>query len=190
MRQIVALLVTILLCPSTAFAESGFFPPEVKGETWIDLGKYDEPPFLDEGAVRGFRTRYRFSVTGIMCTEYVIRIDERKNGTVKGTLAKGSRCPRDGFSYTVESFRVREDQMQDLKDAIAEAKLWELFPEFWGRPDDICVDGEQLNFERLDGTGYRISLANAQCGAPRNLLKVAEQFLLLAHQRDALRLLR
>lgn len=190
MRQMaIPLLAVLALSPSPTLAKKEFFPPEVKGVTWIDLNKFDEPSFIAPNALRDYRVRYRLSITGIVCTEYVIRIDEKENGVGRGTMSKRSRCPGRGPEYTVQSFRVSEQKMQEFRADIVKAKLWELFPEFWGSQDDICVDGEELYFERLNVYGYRISLANAQCTAPRELLEVAKQFLLLAHQPDAIRLL-
>ena len=53
----------------------------------------------------------------------------------------------------------------------------------------ICIDGEEMAFERANADGYRLAAANAQCGAPSELLQVARKIIELAGAKRALRLL-
>jgi len=72
------------------------------------------------------------------------------------------------------------------------ARLWTIYPEHWVNSDgnSICIDGEQLVFERTDSNGYRFSEANAQCTAPSALLNVATEMIRMAQIPIAERLLR
>src|SRR5207253_5029194 len=97
-----------------------------------------------------------------------IRIDERESGRLSGHMAFVDHRNRDvPNGRTESSFSVSRGQMDRLRAAIREARMFTLFPEFWrsANGDDICVDGMELIFERLDAEGYRFSTANAQCNA-------------------------
>jgi hypothetical protein len=190
-----ALTVLFSVTPLSATTEASLFPPEVATEVWIDLKKFAEPSLFQQDRLIGYKSRYRLSIFGINCTAVVIRLDERVNGRITGIVKYRNRCNR----QTVRArnlpqdwtFSVAPTKVDELRKATANAEMYEFYPEIWSMADanDICIDGEQLVFERHDERGYRISMANAQCTAPAKLLVVAETFIEIAHASFALKLL-
>jgi hypothetical protein len=80
--------------------------------------------------------------------------------------------------------------MAELRGLFAPARLWSSQSQVYGMSDEyICIDGEEMAFERANADGYRVAAANAQCGAPSELLAVARKIIELAGAKRALRLL-
>ena len=163
------------------------FPPEISTQLPAGYADYladmDEPRLWKPKAAKGFRTRIRFSISGIVLAKASIRIDERENGKITGHLAmldyeRGSH----GTGVVTETlFSVTRQQFEDLQRKIAQSALWSIYPEFYnGDPKDICIDGENIILERVDAKGYRFSTANAQCTAPGEILAIAENIVDLA----------
>ena len=187
----ISLLATSLTSVAAA-SETGFFAPEVDGEVWADISKYREPSLFKPGALDGYRSRFRLSISGISCREVVIRIDERDDGSIRGRKVTGNKCQGRRSDYVTRNFTITAAQMLELRNAMADAALWTYFPEFWAskNSDEICLDGNQLVFERANRDGYRISLANAQCTTTPKLRAVAEKFIEIAHADSARELLK
>lgn len=99
------------------------------------------------------------------------------------------KCGRDE-SYASHEFRLRPIEVGRLMTAFEAARLWQIYPQFWDVPKDyICIDGEELIFERARIDGYRFAEANAQCEAPAKVVEAARLFIHLAREPSALRLL-
>jgi hypothetical protein len=145
-------------------------------------------------ALSGFKSRIRLKIKGINLLSAMIRIDEREDGRFRGRalLIQRRRDRRTGTLLPPEtselSFRPSAEQMRELRAKIVAAKLWRIYPQHWVN-DDICIDGEQLAFERLDAEGYRFSEANAQCTAPEEVIEVARAMIRMAGVRRAEKLL-
>jgi hypothetical protein len=156
---------------------AGMLPPEIASQfESAFLAGFGERPLWRPEARRGYRSRLRLTITGILYTRASIRIDERGVGLFEGHMIFVD--PRDRsvpFGRTETRFSVSRAQMERLRAAIGEARMFTLYPEFWRSPngDDICVDGMELIFERIDADGYRFSTANAQCNAPAAMRRAA-----------------
>lgn len=171
------------------------YPPSVADSAWWPDLLDDEPMLWQPGKLRGFKTRYRLAISGINLVRALIRIDERPDGTGEGRVALVRRASPgrslDLIADVDRTFHVAAKDMASLHARIATAKLWRTGPEeHWPLNDgDICIDGEQLAFERLDAGGYRFSEANAQCTAPPAVLAVAQTMIELSGAHRALGLL-
>ena len=154
---------------------AGMLPPEIASQFEpASLAGFGERPLWRPEARRGYRSRFRLTVTGILYTRASIRIDESGIGRFNGHMVFVD--PRDRAALlgrTETRFPVSRAQMGRLRAAIAAARMFTLYPEFWESRDDICLDGMQLTFERVDSNGYRFSTANAQCNAPAAMHRVA-----------------
>lgn len=148
----------------------GMLPPEIASQySQAYLAGFGERPLWQPQARDGYRSRLRLIITGILYTKASIRIDESGSGHFDGYMVYLD--PRDRsvpFGRTETRFPVSRAQMARLRAAIEAARMFTLYPEFWRSPDgdEICVDGMELIFERVDANGYRFSTANAQCNAP------------------------
>lgn len=179
------------LSPLALNAQKMFPPSPAASVWWSDLID-DEPILWRPGGREGFKSRLRLSISGIALQRALIRIDEKANGQGVGRVAIVRRAGRglDLIADSDRTFRVSAKDMAALHDAIASAKLWTIGPEeHWFVKDDICIDGEQLVFERTDAGGYRFSEANAQCTAPPAVLAVARKMIQLSGERRPLGLL-
>jgi hypothetical protein len=163
---------------------ASMLPPEVarQFETSILEGFNERPLWIPE-ASRGYRERIRFTIAGILYTRMSIRIDESLDGSLRGHIAihrRRDRIERD--DVVRHRFRVSRDEFEALQRDIQQARLWTIYPQFWGMADfdSICFDGMELVFERVDATGYRFATANAQCTAPPAVKRVAETFVDIA----------
>lgn len=171
------------------------FPPGIAASVWWPDLIDDEPILWRADGQAGFNTRIRLSISGLAWQRVLIRIDEKANGEAIGRVAlvrPANVWPRstDLIALSDRVFRVSASDMTVLRERIAAAKLWSLGPEeHWGSGDEICIDGEQIVFERRDDTGYRFSEANAHCTAPPALLTVARMIIELSGERRALGLL-
>ncbi len=176
---------------SPALAQrTGFFPPEVENDVWVDVRRFGEPSFYAPTSTAKYHSRYRLTIAGVSCLTVSLRIDERPEGRFNGRVAYRSQCGSRIDVPESRYFRVQPKQIVALRGLIADAGMWKHFPEYWvTKEEDICLDGEQLVFERRDAAGYRISLANAQCTASAKLLAVAEEFLQIAAAEDTRKLL-
>jgi hypothetical protein len=159
------------------------------------MAEFDEPAFDAEDALGGNSARYRLSITGINCREYVIRVDLARSGIVRGSASYRNKCGRTAGArsqVTFDDFRAREAEFVELVDAIRSAGLFQKPHEVWTLvdPQTICVDGNQLLFERLDQEGYVTSAANAQCGAPAGMIEAARIMIDMADAEEAEILLR
>ena len=166
------------------------FPPEVADDIWWDLESANEIPLWPYSARSGFTRRIRLSISGINRLKVSIRIDERAKGRRIGRLVL-TGWYRGAQLDEVRSFRPSSKAMRELDDLIAKSDLWSISPEHYVLKDgdDICVDGEQLVFERTDARGYRIASANAQCNAPLKVLRIARQIIEISGASEALGLL-
>lgn len=190
-RRRFSLTVLATCCVLLMGNRPSIYPPELAKQIWTDISAFDEPNFYQPGALTGFRSRYRLAISGISCRSYVIRIDERLSGKIRGTVQSRNRCKTDNPDEQFHQFSVNRSSMDELLLAFETAKLWEFYPEFWNSkdPQDICLDGEELIFERLNLVGYGFSTANAQCTASPLLLDAARKMILLSSEKNALRLL-
>ena len=193
-----ATVAMFLFLPSrSADAQKRFFPADMVDSVWWSDLIDDEPVLSKVGSLDGFKTRFRLSISGIVIKRALIRIDEKANGEGVGRVAivrPAARWPRsrDLVADVDRTFRVSAEDMKALHDQIAATKLWNLVPqEHWvsNDPNDICIDGEQLVFERLDAGGYRLSEGNAQCTIPPSVRDVARTIITLSGERWPLGLL-
>ncbi|MDB5677500.1 MAG: hypothetical protein JWM94_502 [Sphingomonas bacterium] len=179
--------------PASLGAQKMYPPGIIDSAWWPDLID-DEPRLWQLGRLQGFKTRYRLAIAGINRLRALVRIDEKHDGSGIGRVALVRRSDPgrslDLIADADRTFRVSAKDMALLRTRIAAANLWSIGPEeHWYVKDDICLDGEQLAFERLDADGYRFSEANAQCTAPPVLLVVAQTMIELSGERRALGLL-
>ncbi len=188
-------LIALAVSPRPALAQR-MFPAGIAKSVWWDDLIDDEPILWRPGGQDRFKSRIRLSISGIVRNKVLIRIDEKANGDGIGRIAvvrRAGRWPRsnDLVADIDRTFRVPASRMALLRERIAAAKLWTAGPEeHWIVKDDICLDGEQLVFERRDARGYRFSEANAQCTAPPAVLDVARTIIELSGEHYPLGLLR
>lgn len=184
-----AMAFACLLCLANRPA---IYPPEIAEKVWTDVAEFEEPTFYGPNALAGFKSRYRLAISGIVCTSYVIRIDELPSRRILGIVKSRNRCQRNEPNEQLRRFTVNRIAIDDLLAAFKRAQMWEIYPEFWGSkdPQEICLDGEELIFEKLTERGVGFSTANAQCTAPPGVLDAARSMILLSGEKDALRLLR
>ena len=178
-------------CSSTGgLPYSGFFPEEFDQSVWIDIKRYNEPKFHSENAKSRYKARHRLSLSGVACREFVIRLDVFKRGGGRGKIKTRDRC-KDRFSIDEKRFLVNSKEVEQLQTLIADAGLYEFYPEGWeySNGDTICIDGIQILLERRDHTGYGVSMANAQCTAPSEVIAIAQKFIDIAGDKRANRLL-
>lgn len=186
-----ALIFGLGACTTTGGAsDSGFFPEEFDQSVWIDIKRYSEPKLHSENARGRYMARHRFSISGVACREFVIRLDVVKSGSGRGKIKTRDRC-KDRFSIDEKRFLVNSIQVELLQALIADAGLYEFYPEVWeySNEDEICIDGMQILLERRDHTGYGVSMANAQCTAPVKVRAIAQKFIDIAGDKRANRLL-
>ncbi len=187
------LILPTLLLATPAFGHAPMLPPDLADKINLsdDVADVGEPPLWHQKALGHFQARYRLTIQGVRCIAYTIRLDERTDGKVLGTVKSWNGCKQDA-PYEQRGFHLKAEQMGELKAAFAKAELWEISPQFWqfrDPKDGICIDGEEMTFERRDGAGYRVAQANAQCEAPCILVLAAQKFITLAGEVPALRLL-
>jgi hypothetical protein len=164
-------------------------PPEMPSRLFFAhyLEGFGEPALWPPGAARRYRTRMRLTIRGIRYAKIAIRIDQGATGRLSGHLSLVDRHDHeDPDGRSERDFPVSRAQFAQLQRAVAAAPLWRHHPEFWQFTDDsnICVDGMELIFERMDAEGYRFANANAQCTAPPDLLRVAETFIDISGERS------
>jgi hypothetical protein len=185
-----------LIAPAQPAPAQNMFPPQIREIWWPDLID-DEPVLWRPGGREGFKSRIRLSISGIVFERALIRIDQKANGEGVGRVALVHHAqvwPRssDLIAKVDRTFRVSAKDMALLQERIVAAKLWTAgTEEHWvfTDGDDICLDGEQLVFERRDADGYRFSEANAQCTATPALLAVARTIMELSGERRPLGML-
>ena len=179
----------MLLASACALAASGveadaaearrgdMLPPEVASQFDASiLEGFGERPLWVPEAGRNYRSRIRFTIVGILYTRMSIRIDERRDGSLEGHIAiVGRRDRLDREDPVRHGFSVSRVEFETLEQNIRQARLWEIYPQFWvmSDPESLCIDGMELMFERVDSSGYRFAHANAQCTAPDALKEVA-----------------
>ena len=179
-------------CASTSgVPHSGFFPEEFDKNVWINMKRYNEPKLHSEKERDRYEARHRFSISGVACREFVIRLDVLKGGGGRGKIKTRDRC-KDRLSIDEKRFVVNSKEVEQLQTLIADAGLYEFYPEVWeysNNEDTICIDGMQILLERRDDTGYGVSMANAQCTAPSEVIAIAQKFIDMAGDKRANRLL-
>jgi hypothetical protein len=166
-------------------------PPEISKQFSPHyFAGFREPPLWVAYAGQGYRSRIRLTIAGILKSKASIRIDERDNGRLTGHLVfvrldnKGH--PRE---RNATPFRVSRAQWGALRQAVERARLWNIYPEFYGYGEGgelICIDGMQLIFERVDSNGYRFSTANAQCNAPEAVRRAAAEMIEISGAEDVM----
>jgi len=156
---------------------AGMLPPEIASQFEpAFLAGFGERPLWPPQARRGYHSRFRLIITGILYTKASIRIDESGSGRFDGYLVFVDRRDRSvPYGRRETRFPVSRAQMARLRAAIEAAHMFTLYPEFWQsrNANEICVDGMELIFERVDAVGYRFSTANAQCNASAAMRDVA-----------------
>jgi hypothetical protein len=172
-------------CAPSGLRSPEMLPPEIAAQFPSSfLEGLGEPPLWRAESARGFSTRVRLTIGSGLLQRVSIRIDELASGRLAGHVtyidprARGSADGR-----TNRRFRVTRAQFDALQQQAQRARLWAIHPEFWAfTSNDICIDGMELIFERVDANGYRFSTANAQCTAPPAMLQLAEQMIELSGQ--------
>ena len=178
-------------CSSTGgVPQSGFYPDEFDQNVWIDMKRYSEPKLHAENTKSRYKTRHRLSLSGVACREFVIRLDVIENMGGRGIIKSRDRC-KARFSIDKKRFRVNSKDVEKLQALIADAGLFKFYPEVWEYPneDTICIDGTQIVIERRDEMGFGVSMANAQCTAPFEVVAIAQKFVELSGDKRAKRLL-
>ena len=189
-----ALALFFFAAPPVQAQRVSMLPPDIDQQyspAWI--AGYGERPLWTARAGKGYRTRLRMSLAGISLTRVSIRIDERDNGAIAGRILVG-RLPRGrrGLEVAERRFPVTRAQFDALQQRIRQSRLWQTYPQYWylSEEDNICVDGMELVMERVDAAGYRFAHANAQCGAPADMLAVASAMIDLSREPNVGGLLR
>lgn len=186
---LIAALLLSAVAPTATMSRTrapAMLPPDMSQFSAHYLDGFGEPALWPPGAMRGYRTRMRLTISGILYTKIAIRIDQGATGRLSGHLALVDRHDHENPDGRAErDFPVSRAQFAQLQRTVAAARLWRHHPEFWQFTDDsnICIDGMELIFERIDADGYRFANANAQCTAPPDLLRVAEMFVDISRER-------
>jgi hypothetical protein len=157
---------------------AGPLPPELSdGFVSSFLAMFHETPLWVPDAGKGYRTRIRVSLMANTDTQIALRIDERPDGTIRGTAVTVERGGGmwQARDRDVSRFRVTRAQMDELEHLLADATLWQHHPEFWGA-GEVCGDGLEMVFERVDANGYRFAEANAPCTATPALLRATRKW--------------
>ena len=182
-------VVTVLAGPTISHAAPiAIFPADVADSVWWSDLAQAEPPLWRPTDLNGHKMRIRLSIAGISTLRIVVRIDEDLRGRFKGRALLVKTRGGQPADISEFPFAPTQEQMDELRAKIGAAKLWSLYPEHWIN-DDICVDGEQMVFEKVDQQGYHFSEANAQCTAPAALLEVGRLMIRIARVPEALPLL-
>jgi hypothetical protein len=150
---------------------AAMLPPEMAGQLSAGyLQGFGEPPLWPERARQGYRTRVRLTIKGILLAAVSIRIDQYANGRLDGHVAYVDRGDRTEWRFPVAGRRFVA-----LQAAFQRAGLWTIHPQFFefADPNNICIDGMEMIFERADANGYRFANANAQCTASPAMLEAA-----------------
>lgn len=177
-RGYIALLAVLTLSAGqpTAEAASGLFPPDVLaaggGHGFTD--RLDETPLWRS---RGQTERIRLFVGGFTLRSWSVRLEQSRDGRWTGFLREHT-----GRRLNPERrFKVSAAEMAELRALIARSGLWEIYPQFWNEdPDDFCLDGVTVIFERVDASGYRYAQGNSPCTLGRDQLAVAARIMHLA----------
>lgn len=172
-------------------AASMLLPAEVDNP-WIAsrIEALDAVPLWHEKSGREFHSRYRLTMSGVNCTEFSFRIDVTSRGIIRGRSASRDKCSDNGKS-TVTDFQVRRIEVKRLEKALKKAELWTHFPEFWGAKNgEICLDGNELIFEKFDSKGYGYSHANWPCNFTFELIEAAKLYIEIFNADDARLLLK
>jgi len=183
------LLLAVAAIASAAPARPPITPPGLDAIFLADLPEVHEAALWPERAQRRFNARYRLTVMGIACRSYLVRMDQNLHGDALVTVKSWNRCKRDE-PYSERVTHIPAAEMVELEAAARRARLWETSPQFWRTDDDaICVDGEEMIFERLITSGYSVAQANAHCEAPGAIVLVARTIFELAREKGGLGLL-
>ena len=190
-RSVVAL--SAIICwglAATACAGPRLFPDEVYsagGSSYPE--RFGAEALWPPAARSDYRQRIRVFIGGITVASWSIELDEKEDGRGVGVLRE-----HDGHKIiSTHRFRVSKNDFDELALAATQAKLWDIYPQFFVRnavPNEICVDGMMLVFERVDATGYRYAEGNAQCALGQAQLAVAAKLMTIAGRPDLERFLR
>jgi hypothetical protein len=185
--RFVALVALAMAFAMPALAQAaGPLPPDLAdGYVSNFLAMFRETPLWVPGAGNGYRSRIRVSLMANTDTQVSLRIDERPDGTLRGTavtVERGSQMWQ-ARDRELTRFRVTRAQMDALERMLTDATLWERHPEYWGSAGEVCSDGLEMIFERVDANGYRFAEANAQCSATPALLRAARKWTEIAGMR-------
>jgi hypothetical protein len=179
-----AIVVTLSACTSDVEERPVLYWPELDADVWSNVSSFGEPMLYRDGALSGFKSRYRLTTDGIRCVRYSIRLDESEDGIVKGSFKSRDDCPRDADGEkSRSSFSATSEELRELDRLADKAGMFDEAVQIWPFPKDtntICVDGVQLMFERLDANGYRVAIANYPCSATEEVLGVANKFVEIA----------
>lgn len=170
-----ALALPTAISAARADPRPAMLPPEIASQFEASfLDGFGEPALWRPEARRGYRTRIRLTLAGVLIERVSMRIDERANGRLEGHLVfLNPRNRQVPHGRTESSFRVTRAQFDALRQSFERARLWSIYPEF--HPiTEVCIDGTEIIFERTDAEGYRFSDANAQCAAPYAMRQAAE----------------
>ena len=163
-------------------------PPDVAPQfPGVYLAGLGEPALWRPSAAEGYRTRLRLTIAGIHLARVSIRIDERRDGRLSGHVVFLDRHEsRQPPERTARDFPVTRTQFERIREATASAGLWAIHPQFYVVPDEICIDGMELIFERVDGDGYRFANGNVPCTAPLGIRIAAARMIEVAGAERAL----
>jgi hypothetical protein len=163
------------------------FPKEVvdAGGGWGFVDKLEEPPLWRKEALVRYPRRIRLMMGGITRKSWSIRIDEKADGSRSGRFVEGDR---DGV-INEAVFRVRDRDFAQLEKLIAQANLWQIYPQFvFLQPEAgwICGHAVTLIFEKADAAGYRFAEVDRDCGGGLAQAAVAAQMITMADRPSLL----
>lgn len=190
----------LLLAPGFARAQQApaasthYLPPDFAPnrdgflESWFGthLAAMEEPVLWAPHALDGYRSRFRMLVLPSFYQPYVIGIDQRADGRleVRYTRTKGRGGYGGGPIDERRTGALAAGRFARVTDALIAARFAERLPdnnggsEFAGAPRRgdmiMCMDGTQLVFELLDGTGHHV-ITRHECSldAPTRALAAA-----------------
>lgn len=169
-------------------------PPEIAQHNSHVFNRFRVAPIWRPEALRGYRSRIRMTAAGSLMLRASVRIDEHADGRVSGHLVLVDLSRRgEAEEREVRQFRVGRRDLAELRSLIAQSRLWQIHPQYWGYADPenwVCVDGMEFVFERLDAQGYRFSTSNAQCTMPDDIRSVAAKVIGMAGEPRLARMLR
>ena len=140
------------------------------------LRRFGSEPLWPADALSGYSERYRFTYSGILIYQIQVRIDRRQNGVtvLRATVRKS------GKTIERKERKVSDRDFTEFRILANGSGLWSSYPEFWGAPDDDCLDGMEAIVERRTREGYRFSRANTSCNSPTGMNLLIEKMVALA----------
>jgi len=185
LRSFFAAVGMLYVVPAHAFAEPNLFPAAVisAGGEASFAERLREPPLWVTPPSANAPERIRLLIGGHTVASWSIRLDRTPEGRWTGYFREHTGRHLGG----VKRFEVTGADVAELIRLIDDAGLWRVYPQFWvsdDGPNEICIDGITVVFERSSASGYGYSEGNAQCTMGQNQKAVAAKMMQMAGRAD------